>query len=142
MAPQLIFGTASFGGPQTAFQNADDVRTLLRALRDAGIQRLDTGARYPPTNMGRSEQLIGEAAKDEFADFIVDTKVFTDATKDGSGDLTEGAIGKSVDASLERLQRSSVSSLRNPSRDQISLTCSKPARSMSSTCIEQTLLLH
>ncbi|KAI0140214.1 putative oxidoreductase [Pestalotiopsis sp. NC0098] len=111
MAPQLIFGTASFGGPQTAFQNADDVRTLLRALRDAGIQRLDTGARYPPTNMGRSEQLIGEAAKDEFADFIVDTKVFTDATKDGSGDLTEGAIGKSVDASLERLQRSSVNVL-------------------------------
>lgn len=109
MAPQLIFGTASFGGPQTAFQDADDVKTLLQALQDVGIGHLDTGARYPPTNMGRSEQLIGETVKDDFAQFLVDTKVFTDAATDGSGDLTEEAIQRSVDASLERLQRSSVS---------------------------------
>jgi aflatoxin B1 aldehyde reductase len=109
MAPQLIFGTASFGGPQTAFQDAGDIKTLLQALQDVGIRHLDTGARYPPTNMGRSEQLIGETVKDDFAHFLVDTKVFTDAATDGSGDLTEEAVQRSVDASLERLQRSSVS---------------------------------
>ncbi|ETS79682.1 hypothetical protein PFICI_09535 [Pestalotiopsis fici W106-1] len=111
MAPQLIFGTASFGGPQTAFQDVDDVKILLQALQDVGIQRLDTGARYPPTNMGRSEQLIGEAAKGDFAQFLVDTKVFTDVATDGSGDLTGEAIQKSVDASLQRLQRSNVNIL-------------------------------
>jgi hypothetical protein len=59
--------------------------------------------------MGRSEQLIGEATHDDLARFVVDTKVFTDTATDGSGDLTEAAIQKSIDASLERLQRPSVS---------------------------------
>ncbi|KAG8158297.1 hypothetical protein KVR01_012058 [Diaporthe batatas] len=101
MAPQLIFGTVTFGMEMTDFQAPDSVKPLLQALTKLGIDRLDTAARYPPLNPGRSEQLIGESELP--AGFIVDTKVYTDTRGDGSGDLTPEAIDKSVNASLERL---------------------------------------
>ncbi|KAI3390381.1 hypothetical protein diail_9876 [Diaporthe ilicicola] len=101
MAPQLIFGTATFGMEMTDFQAADSVKPLLQALTKLGIDRLDTAARYPPLNPGRSEQLIGESELP--AGFTVDTKVYTDTRGDGSGDLTSEAVDKSVNASLERL---------------------------------------
>ncbi|TGJ83871.1 hypothetical protein E0Z10_g4874 [Xylaria hypoxylon] len=104
MAPQIVFGTAGLGMNKTAFQDASSVKNLLRTLQDLGISRLDTGARYPPLNPGRSEQLLGEA-RELSRDFVIDTKVYTDATKDGSGDLTPEAISKSADGSLQRLQR-------------------------------------
>ncbi|KAI0537562.1 putative oxidoreductase [Xylaria digitata] len=104
MAPQIIFGTAGLGMGKTAFQDASSVTHLLRTLQDLGISRLDTGARYPPLDPGRSEQLLGEA-RELSRDFVVDTKVYTDATKDGSGDLTLETISKSADGSLQRLQR-------------------------------------
>ncbi|KAF2970690.1 hypothetical protein GQX73_g2912 [Xylaria multiplex] len=104
MAPQIIFGTAGLGMDKTAFQDASSVTHLLRTLQDLGISRLDTGARYPPLSPGRSEQLLGEA-RELSRDFIVDTKVYTDTKKDGSGDLTLEAISKSADGSLQRLQR-------------------------------------
>ncbi|KAI8626982.1 putative oxidoreductase [Xylariaceae sp. FL1651] len=104
MAPEIVFGTAGFGMDKTAFQDADSVKSLLKTLQQLGVSRLDTGARYPPLSPGRSEQLIGEA-RELSRDFIVDTKVFTDTQTDGSGDLTSDAIAKSIDASLQRLQR-------------------------------------
>ncbi|KAI1109544.1 putative oxidoreductase [Nemania sp. NC0429] len=104
MAPQIIFGTAGLGMEKTAFQDAQSVTSLLRTLQDLGIDRLDTGARYPPFRPGRSEELLGEA-RDVSRDFAIDTKVFTDTKTDGSGDLTREAIARSVEGSLRRLQR-------------------------------------
>lgn len=104
MAPNLICGTASIGMDLTEFQDVESVRSLLKTLQELNIRRLDSGARYPPLNPGRSEQLIGEA-KEQSGDFSVDTKVYTNTQTDGSGDLTRSAIGQSCTASLERLQR-------------------------------------
>ena len=104
MAPQLIFGTATFGMDLTEFQDPSSVQALLKHLQELGVHRLDSGARYPPMNPGRAEELIGETK--EFSEgFTIDTKVYTDTTKDGSGDLTGEAIEKSVRASLQRLKR-------------------------------------
>ncbi|KAL8848224.1 MAG: hypothetical protein Q9221_006742 [Calogaya cf. arnoldii] len=103
MAPQLIFGTASFGMDMTDFQDAPSVKELLEALRDLGIRRLDSGARYPPLNPGRAEELLGETSELTH-EFIIDTKVYTDTETDGSGDLTKEAISKSTTASLHRLK--------------------------------------
>ena len=104
MTPQLIFGTASFGMDMTEFQDLSSVETILKILPDLGIHRLDSGARYPPMKPGRAEELIGETSELS-AGFVVDTKVYTDTQKDGSGDLTPEAIEKSVHASLQRLRK-------------------------------------
>lgn len=85
----------------TEFQDADAVKNVLRTLKELGITRLDSGARYPPTNPGRSEELIGEAGE---SGFRVDTKVFTDTATDGCGDLAAEAMGRSVEGSLGRLR--------------------------------------
>ena len=105
MAPQLIFGTASFGMDLTEFQDATSVRNLLEALKELGITRLDTAARYPPLNPGRSEELIGEAVELS-SQFTIDTKVYTNTQTDGSGDLSQEAMQLSVGRSLTRLRRS------------------------------------
>ncbi|KAL8673742.1 MAG: hypothetical protein Q9168_001849 [Polycauliona sp. 1 TL-2023] len=110
MAPELIYGTATFAMDMTAFREASSVRTMLEALHESGVGRLDTGARYPPLKPGRSEELIGET-KDVSNKLTVDTKVYADTKSDGSGDLTHDAIEKSVQASLKRLQRPQVSVL-------------------------------
>jgi aflatoxin B1 aldehyde reductase len=104
MAPQLIFGTASFGMELTEFQDAERVENLLKTLQILGIHRLDSGARYPPLNPGRAEELIGEV-KELSDSFAVDTKVYTNTQTDGSGDLSREAMQKSVSGSLQRLQR-------------------------------------
>ena len=105
MAPQLIFGTASFGMDMTEFQDAESVQELLGTLKELGISRLDSAARYPPMNPGRSEELIGEAQKLS-SGFQIDTKVYTDTQTDGSGDLSVEAVEKSVGDSLKRLHKS------------------------------------
>lgn len=108
MPPQLVFGTGVLGMDGTDFQDNDSVTKLLNALRQLGINRLDTAARYPPFNPGKSEQLIGESTNGDA--FVVDTKVYTEVG-DGSGDLTQSAMQKSVDGSLKRLQRPQVNVL-------------------------------
>ncbi|KAI1104516.1 putative oxidoreductase [Jackrogersella minutella] len=104
MPPQIIFGTAGFGMDRTEFQDAESVKAVLKTVQGLGIRRLDSGARYPPLNPGRSEELIGETAEISSA-FAVDTKVYTDTRTDGSGDLTRDKIAKSTQGSLERLKR-------------------------------------
>ncbi|KAI1648735.1 putative oxidoreductase [Daldinia loculata] len=103
MPPQLIFGTAGFGMDKTEFHDAESVKATLATVRSVGIQRLDTAARYPPLNPGRSEELLGEA-RELSRDFAIDTKVYTDTRTDGSGDLTRDTIRKSVEVSLQRLK--------------------------------------
>ena len=103
MAPQIIFGTASFGMDLTEFQDPATVKRLLEKLPDLGIYRLDSAARYPPMKPGRAEELIGET-QDISGSFLVDTKVYTDTKTDGSGDLTSEAVEKSLLASLQRLK--------------------------------------
>ncbi|KAI2467834.1 putative oxidoreductase [Annulohypoxylon bovei var. microspora] len=103
MPPQLIFGTAGFGMDQSEFKDAESVKAVLATVKGLGIRRMDSGARYPPLNPGRSEELIGEAAEIS-KDFDVDTKVYTDTRTDGSGDLSRENIRKSVEGSLGRLK--------------------------------------
>jgi aflatoxin B1 aldehyde reductase len=107
MAPQLIFGTATFGMDMTEFQDPESVKSIFETAQELGIQRLDSGARYPPRNPGRSEELIGEtkALLSDGSGFAVDTKVYTNVQTDGSGDLTHEAVEASIVASLKRLQR-------------------------------------
>lgn len=109
MAPQLILGAASFGMDLTEFQDPDSVANVLGKLEDLGISRVDTAARYPPLNPGRSEELIGQAMAQldgqEQLHFSIDTKVYTNTANDGSGDLTREALVRSLDKSLERFQR-------------------------------------
>ncbi|KAL8832267.1 MAG: hypothetical protein Q9191_000366 [Dirinaria sp. TL-2023a] len=104
MAPHLIFGTASFGFHSTEFQDHSSVLVLLQNLQSLGIHHLDSGARYPPTNPGRAEDLIGKA-RELSESFTIDTKVYTDVRTDGSGDLTCEAIERSAMESLQRLNR-------------------------------------
>lgn len=106
MPPKLLFGTAMFGMPgHGSFQEVQAVLTLMSTLKELGINHVDTAARYPPPFPGRSEQIIGETA----TDFVVDTKVLTNLSTDGSGDLEKERMEESVKASLERLNRESVS---------------------------------
>lgn len=103
MAPQLVFGTGVVGMDGMEFQDSESVAKLLLTLKELGINRLDTAARYPPFNPGKSESLLG--ATNALTDtFVIDTKVYTEVG-DGSGDLSSAAMQRSVDGSLERLQR-------------------------------------
>lgn len=104
MAPQLIFGTASFGMDLTEFQSPVSVRSLLETLEELGIHRLGFGARYPPMKPGRAEELIGEN-RELSARFTIDTKVYTNTQTDGSGDLESKAVEQSVLSSLQRLKQ-------------------------------------
>ncbi|KAL8950583.1 MAG: hypothetical protein Q9222_003392 [Ikaeria aurantiellina] len=87
----------------SSFQDSSSVHSLLEALESLGIRRLDSGARYPPLNPGRSEALLGET-RTISRKFHIDTKVYMDVQTDGSGDLTAAAIARSVSGSLQRLK--------------------------------------
>lgn len=109
MSPQLIFGTATFGGAPPAFETASSIESLLSTLQTLNITHLDTAARYPPTNPGRSEELIGEVASSVLSEnFQIDTKCLVDTATDGSGDLSAESMNASVEKSLASLKRDSV----------------------------------
>ena len=104
--PNIIFGGATIG------MGIDDVETVssaLHLLQKGGVSYIDTAGRYPPVNPGRSETLLGEAGA-AARGFTIDTKILASAG-DGSGELEEGAIKKSVTTSLQRLHVSSVQTL-------------------------------
>ncbi|KAJ4346715.1 uncharacterized protein N0V89_010647 [Didymosphaeria variabile] len=108
MSPKLIFGTGGLGmAGSGSFQDVDSVRPLMSTLKELGITHLDTAARYPPPSPGLAEQLVGSTAEG----FVVDTKVLTDTSTDGSGDLEKETMEESVNASLGRLKRESVNIL-------------------------------
>ena len=96
--PNLVLGGAALG---SSYQTLDAVSELLVALARLDIYHIDSAARYPPTDPGRSEQLLGQTKAAETG-FIIDTKINTKG--DGSGTLTADAIEKSLQASFDRLQ--------------------------------------
>lgn len=133
MAPELIFGTASFGMDMTDFQDPASVQDILRTLQELGIRRLDSGARYPPRNPGRSEELIGQTELSK--NFIIDTKVYTNTMTDGGGDLTATAIEDSLRGSLHRLNGDKV--------NKCLYTCeSEPIFGLLISTIRQVNILH
>lgn len=101
-APHLIFGCATIGH---SFTQASEVSTLLDILKSAGIKRLDTAARYPPTAPGLSQKLLGEAEAAEKG-FAIDTKIKVVGSSEGS--LTAPAIEESLSGSLASLHLSDV----------------------------------
>lgn len=93
----LILGGVTL---DSSYRTLDAVSELLVILKKHGISHIDSAARYPPTNSGQSEQLLGQT-KATTAGFIIDTKI--DNEGDGSGTLIAAAIAKSLEASLDRL---------------------------------------
>lgn len=104
MSPKLVFGAGVIGMDGMEFQTSVSVTKLLETLQELDVKYLDTAARYPPFNPGRSEQLLGEALANVSKSFVVNTKVYTEVG-DGSGDLSTEALQKSVEGSLQRLGR-------------------------------------
>lgn len=96
--PKLTFGGAAIG---SSYLTTESVTGLLDVLKKQGITRIDSAARYPPTDPGKSELLLGKAKAAE-AGFTIDTKI--DTVGDGSGTLTATAIADSLKASFNRLQ--------------------------------------
>ena len=109
MPPTLLLGTSTLGMDGTSFQHTSDIAPLFTALRSGGVTHLDTAARYPPLNPGRSEQLLGEANVSS-ENLLIDTKIAT-PTPDGRGELTREAVRKSVEESLNRLKVKKVNVL-------------------------------
>lgn len=70
-APQLIFGC---GGLGNEIVGQDKVTELLQMLKEGGVERLDTAALYPPTDIGASQRLLGEVGAARKG-FTIDTKV-------------------------------------------------------------------
>ncbi|KAJ7451676.1 NADP-dependent oxidoreductase domain-containing protein [Mycena latifolia] len=95
--PTLIFG----GGPiGSTYATAESVSEILSALKALGINRIDTAARYPQTNPGESERLLGQVGA-VAQGFVVDTKILV--SDDPSGSLEPVAVGNSLRESCERL---------------------------------------
>ncbi|KAJ7263997.1 NADP-dependent oxidoreductase domain-containing protein [Mycena haematopus] len=97
--PELIFGTANVGSVWTT---PKDISALTQQLLDGGIRRLDTAARYPPSDPGASQRTLGAHSLGSQG-FAIDTKILA-WTADGSGEMTPEAIKKSVNDSLEALK--------------------------------------
>jgi aryl-alcohol dehydrogenase-like predicted oxidoreductase len=93
----LCLGTMMFGGPTDAATS----ERIIRKAFDAGINMLDTADQY---NAGRSEEISGQAIKDQRQDWILATKV---ANPMGSGPNKSGLsrlwVFQALEASLKRL---------------------------------------
>lgn len=107
--PNTLFGGGLIG---TSFTTPEQVQELLDVLKTLKIDRIDTAARYSPTNPGSSERLLGELRAAEQG-FTIDTKINTvsSASSDGSGSLTAAAIEKSLIESFNRLKVDKVNIL-------------------------------
>ncbi|TVY48028.1 Oxidoreductase [Lachnellula occidentalis] len=98
--PQIVFGGASLGHE---FPTEESVQEVLTLLKDLKITRIDTAARYPPTNHGMSEKLLGITHAGSQG-LNISTKIFTTGGDgDGSGELDRASIQKSFSTSLGRL---------------------------------------
>lgn len=98
-APQLIFGC---GGLGNEFVGEEAVAELLQTLKEAGVGRLDTAALYPPTDIGASQRLLGQAGAAKM-EFLIDTKVKISLTS-FKGTLEPEKIAKSAAESHESLR--------------------------------------
>ena len=95
------FGGGGIGqvwGPTT---EEESIRAVHRAL-ELGINFFDVAPRY---GNGKAEEVLGRALKGRSEDVVVATKVRLEAHE---MDDVEGAVARSMEASLRRLQRDSV----------------------------------
>ncbi|TGO92319.1 hypothetical protein BPOR_0005g00080 [Botrytis porri] len=97
--PSLIFGAASIG---MDFSTKESVQDALDVLKELNISQIDTAGRYPPTNHGRSEELLGEVGAASQG-FFISTNILATKLGYGSGELEASAIEKSLDTSFESL---------------------------------------
>lgn len=95
-APQLIFGCGGLGHEISG----DSAAELLQTLKEAGITHLDTAALYPPTDIGASQRVLGQARASN--DFTIDTKVMVSITG-LAGTLEPAKIEKSAAQSVKDL---------------------------------------
>ncbi|KAK8050763.1 hypothetical protein PG994_012493 [Apiospora phragmitis] len=95
--------------PGRGLQDTEEVRDILVLARSLGTKEIDTAARYPATNMGLSEKLLGEfqAIPQGFA---VDTKILV-LSKDANGTLEPEKIRTSLENSRKSLQLDSSQKL-------------------------------
>ncbi|KAI1457054.1 putative aldo/keto reductase [Annulohypoxylon moriforme] len=98
-APHIIFGC---GGLGHEFVSEDAVRELLGLLKEAGIDRLDTAALYPPSDIGASQRLLGQVGAARLG-FAIDTKVII-SMSGFKGTLEPEKIAKSIAESNEALR--------------------------------------
>ncbi|TVY15593.1 Oxidoreductase sirO [Lachnellula arida] len=105
-SPSIIMGTGGFG----VTWSKDDLGALARALKEAGIDPIDTAALYPVGASGLSEKLVGEGKFGEHG-FQIDSKILFSG--DGSGNLTAPKIQESLSKTFDSLKVASVSLLQN-----------------------------
>lgn len=98
---ELVFGGGWVGGVLIHQDDATKLKTLRRAV-DAGINWIDTAPAYGKT---QSEQALGWLLKEIDATPYLSTKVLLDTAR---LDDIPGQVERSLDASLQRLQRDSV----------------------------------
>lgn len=98
-APEIIFGC---GGLGNEFIGEDAVKELLKILKETGVCRLDTAALYPPTDIGASQRLLGQAGAAGLG-FTIDTKVLISMTG-FEGTLEPEKIASSAAKSCEILR--------------------------------------
>ncbi len=98
---ELVFGGGWVGGLLIHQDDATKLKTLRRAV-EAGINWIDTAPAYGKT---QSEQALGWLLKEIDATPHLSTKVLLDTAR---LDDIPGQVERSLDASLQRLQRGSV----------------------------------
>ena len=94
---RLVFGTMTFGS-----QVSESVaHAMIERSLESGINMLDTANAY---NAGESERILGAALQGRRHDVLIATKVFNPMgdAPDERG-LSERAVHKAIDASLQRL---------------------------------------
>ncbi|EFY94040.1 NADP-dependent oxidoreductase domain protein [Metarhizium robertsii ARSEF 23] len=97
--PEMIFGC---GGLGNEFVGEEAVKGLLQTLKEAGVNRLDTAALYPPTDIGASQRLLGQVGAAQLG-FAIDSKVMISMTG-FEGTLEPEKIVKSAAESREALR--------------------------------------
>ena len=130
-SPTFLFGTGFLG---FHFASEPEASSLLTTLLDLNIKRLDSARKYPPTNPGAAEILLGKAGAVDKG-FVIDTKISVTAPGVGveqfaevgsKGSLTREAIGLSVKESLEALSVDKVGVLLRYLRTRATKKASEP----------------
>jgi len=94
---RLCLGTMMFGDAT----DAGEAREIVAAFAEAGGNFIDTADVYAD---GASERIVGDAIRDDRADWVLATKVGNPMRSvPGSGGLTPGYVAQALDASLDRL---------------------------------------
>lgn len=101
----LTFGCGAVGGLMTKGAPSEQLRAVRRAL-ELGVNFFDTAPLYGD---GASETNVGRIFKEVKPDVILGTKV--NVPPDGKRDIA-GAINRSIEESLKRLQRDHVDLLQ------------------------------